>query len=404
MKTYVRMLVVVLSLVMAPPLRAQEKLSSGSPTQSYGPGWTFTPTFGFAETYDDNVSMFGQNFGEETNNDMVTTYFPAADLHFSGKHTSFDTSYSGSFLSYQTFSDLNRWDQRGKIELSRQETARFKWFARANAAAMPSTDLVELGGIPYRHTGARTFDARGGASLVTGRHDSVISTFNYQIIDFDRPAEFQGYLRGGHVAESMTAWRHAINGHLSVGTDYTFRRSLVVGDPDSFNIHSAAGAVDYELSPAWSFSGGGGIVYLQSTSRTAASTGPAVRLALERHRGLSTFHVGYLRSYIPSFGFGGTIQNEEVGAGYRTNLFGSRHWYLDNSAVFRNDTPLAGTNEQLPLRSLRTYSIVGWEPQRWVRIEGFYARVQQTSLRAGGQLTRNRVGFQIVTSKPVRMQ
>jgi hypothetical protein len=111
-----------------------------------------------------------------------------------------------------------------------------------------------------------------------------------------------------------------------------------------------------------------------------------------------------MRSYIPSFGFGGTIQNEEVGAGYRTNVFGSRRWYLDNSAVFRNDTPLVSTGLQLPLRSLRTYSILGWEAQRWVRIEGFYARVQQTSLRPGGELSRNRIGFQIVTSKPMRVQ
>ena len=43
-------------------------------------------------------------------------------------------------------------------------------------------------------------------------------------------------------------------------------------------------------------------------------------------------------------------------------------------------------------------------PQPWIRLEGFYSRVQQSSLRAGGQLTRNRIGFQIVTSKPVRLQ
>ena len=58
----------------------------------------------------------------------------------------------------------------------------------------------------------------------------------------------------------------------------------------------------------------------------------------------------------------------------------------------------------LPLRSLLVYSIVGWEPQRWVRIEGFYARAQQSTLRPGGDVNRNRVGVQIVTSKPMRMQ
>jgi hypothetical protein len=58
----------------------------------------------------------------------------------------------------------------------------------------------------------------------------------------------------------------------------------------------------------------------------------------------------------------------------------------------------------LPLRSLLTYSIVGWEPQNWVRLEAFYARTQQSTLRPGGEVDRNRVGFQIVTSKPMRVQ
>jgi hypothetical protein len=143
-------------------------------------------------------------------------------------------------------------------------------------------------------------------------------------------------------------------------------------------------------------------VYLQETALTASRTGPAWRVSLDRHRAGRTFHLGYIRSYIPSFGFGGTIQNQEVGVGYRTPL--SRHFYLDNSAVFRDNQPLTNTLEQLPLRSLRTYSIIGWEPQGWVRLEGYYTRVQQSSLRAGGQLYRNRFGFQIVTSKPMRMQ
>jgi hypothetical protein len=116
------------------------------------------------------------------------------------------------------------------------------------------------------------------------------------------------------------------------------------------------------------------------------------------------FHVGYLRSYIPSFGFGGTSTNQEVGVSFRTPLFNNAHVYTTQSGVFRDDTPLTDLAFQLPLRSLRTYSIIGWQPDRWVRLEGFYARVQQTSLRAGGQVYRNQIGFQIVTSKPMRMQ
>src|SRR6266850_314464 len=398
------LLILAASCMAAAGLNAQERLGSSAASPGYRAGWTFTPTFGFAETYDDNISLFGRNTAESQNDDYIATYFPSADLHYTGKHTRFGTSYSGSFLNYQTFTSLNRWDQRAKIDLRREETARLSWFAHGAAAMLPSTDVIELGGIPFRHTGAKTADGRGGFEYTFSAHDSISSSVNYQRVEFDRSPEVRAVLRGGNVVESMNAWRHKFDSRVAIGADYSYRRANVLGDLESFNIHTAEGAIDYDLSPSWSFSGGAGAVYLEGTATTAARSGPAWRMTLERHRGATTFHVGYLRSFIPSFGFGGTIQNDEVGLGFHTPLFGSRHFYTDNSVVYRDNKPLTDVLEQLPLRSLRTYSIVGWEPQGWVRFEAFYARVQQDSLRAGGQLYRNRVGFQIVTSKPMRVQ
>jgi hypothetical protein len=390
-------------LTLTTRLGAQEPGPGGLETQ-HRAGWTLTPTVGFAEIYDDNISLFGRNTAEQQNNDYIATVSPGVDLHYVGKHTQFGGAYTGSFLDYRTFTLLNRWDQRAHLDLKREETARLKWSARANAALVPSTDLIELGGIPYRHTGATTADARGGVDYAFGAKDGISTSLNYQRISFDRTMDVSAVLRGGDVAESLTAWRHRLGARLALGADYVFRRALVVGDTETFNIHSTQAAVDYELSSLWSLSGGGGIVYMQSTPTIPSRTGPAWRLAIQRHRSGTTFHAGYVRSYIPSFGFGGTIQNQEVNVGFRTPVFGLRHVYLDNSAVFRDDQPLTDTVEQLPLRSLRTYSILGWQPQSWMRFEAFYSRVQQSSLRAGGQLSRNRLGIQIVTSKPVRIQ
>jgi len=108
------------------------------------------------------------------------------------------------------------------------------------------------------------------------------------------------------------------------------------------------------------------------------------------------------------------VRSQDVSAGFRTPLFHQRHVYLDAGGVFRDTQPLEGVSvavdpltgllEQLPLRSFRMQTILGWEPQPWVRLEAFYSLVQQTSLRAGGYLDRNRVGFQIVTSKPMRIE
>jgi len=394
----------VLSALLSTGLMAQEKLGTGAPDVSYRPGWTFTPMIGFAETYDDNISLFGRGSAEDQNDDYISTIFPAAELHYGGKHTGLDLGYTGSFLNYNTFSVLNRWDQRAKFELKRQETARLKWGGRASLAAMPTTDLIELGGIPYRHTGAKTADARGGVDYALNSKNSLSQSFNYQSVSFDRPEEVQDFLRGGRVFESMTNWRRKMNGRMALGADYSYRRALVVDDPEPFNIQTAEAALDYVLSPSWSFNGAAGVVYLQATELTSSEIGPAYRLRIERHRARRTFHAGYIRSYIPAFGFGGTVSNEEFSLGYQTPLFGRRDFYLDAGVMYRNNEPLTQTPEQLPLRSLRTNTSIGWHPQPWVRLEAFYSLVQQSTLRAGGRLSRNRIGFQISTSKPMRIQ
>jgi hypothetical protein len=390
--------------LLASGAAAQERLGGDAPIPSYRAGWTITPTFGVAETYDDNISLFGIGTAEEQNNDYVATYFPELDVHFAGKHTQFGSGYTGSFLDYRTYSTLNRWDQRARLDFRREESAQLKWFAHGNMALVPSTDLVDLGGIPFRRTGARTMNGRAGVEYALSARNAISTTADYQDIEFDREPALVAVLRGGQVFESLTAFRHKLNSRLAVGTDYSFRRAMIVGDSDVFNLHGTQAAFDYDLSPTWTLSGAGGVVYMQSTPTIDGHLGPAYRISVERHRAGRTFHVGYLRSYIPSFGFGGTVQNQQANVGFRTPLFGSRHLYFDASGVFRDDEPLTDTRDQLPLRSLRTYAIVGWQPQPWVRLEGFYARVQQTSLRVGGQIYRNRIGFQIVTSKPMRVQ
>ncbi len=395
----------ILAAAIVSPIHAQERLGSlAAADQQHFPGWMFTPTFGFGEMYDDNVALFGVRTAEGETNDYVSTYFPGADLQYTGRHTSLGMRYSGSFIDYRTFDALNRWDQRAGVDFKREESAHFKWFGDAHAAALPSTDLIELGGIPFRQTGAETFDARGGADYILDARNQISTSLRYQDIKFDWSPTSADVLRGGDIIESMSSYRYKLDSRTAVGADYTYSHVDIVGDISPYDIHSAMGAVDRELSPAWTLSGGAGIVYLQGTPFTPSHNAPTGRVSLDRRRGGTTFHVGYLRSYIPSFGLGGTSSNQEIGVAFRAPLFNIRRLYTVQSAVFRDDTPLATLATQLPFRSLRTFSIVGWQADRWVRIEGFYARVQQTTERYGGQVYRNQVGFQIVTSKPVRIQ
>ena len=398
---------VVALLAVATNAHAQgEQLGSGAPTPEFHAGWTFTPTVGVAETYDDNITLFGNGTADSLNNDYVMTFFPSGNLHYEGQHTHFGVEYGGSFLGYRQYNGLDRWDQHAVVDVRREETAHLKWFAHALAETRPETDLIDFGGIPYRHTGASDVSARGGAEYVLSARDSLAFTGGYQEVRFERSDLLAAaFLHGGNILDTLSEYRHKIDERLAIGADYSFRRATVAGDPEYFDLHGVEGAVDYDLTSTWSLSGAAGIVYMQPTTLDPGRTGPAYRAGASHRRDVIAFHVAYMQSYIPAFGFGGVVKSQEIGGGFHAQLFNSRRWYTDHSISFRNDSPLTATGGlQLPLRSLRETSIFGWQPDRWVRIEVFYARVDQTSLLPGGKLSRDRIGFQIVTSKPMRIE
>ncbi len=384
--------------------RAQEPVGSSMQAFSYPSGWMFTPEMGFGETYDDNISLFGESARASRSDDFVQSWQPGADLHYGGRHTEFGLGYSGSFLNYQTFSALNRWSQHGQLLFKRQESARLKWSGHANVLAVPSTDFVDVGGVPFRRTGAVTSDGRGSVEFAFNARDSILAEAAFQTIHFEEPLTVDNILHGGHMYEATGGWRHKMSSRLSLGADYSVRRALVVGGVQPFDLHSLEGGGAYELSPSWTIDGSGGVVYLVSNTLADSRFGPAWRVAVERHRETRTLRAEYLRSYIPSFGLGGTLQSEEASISFRTPLFHSRRFYTEQRLLYRDDEPITPVFQQLPLRSVRTHSMIGWAPQRWVRIEAFYAHTQQTNRLVLGQLYRNRIGLQIVTSKPMRVQ
>src|SRR4051812_12279027 len=219
----------VVALVLAPRVRAQQPVGSSMQSFSYPSGWMFTPEMGFGETYDDNIALFGVSSGATTTGDVVQTWQPAGDLHYSGRHTDFGIGYSGSFLNYQTFSELNRWSQHAQVSFKRQETARLKWAAHGNVIAVPSTDFVDVGGVPFRRTGAVTSDGHGSVQFdLTGR-DSIVGQGAFQTIHFEEPLTVDNILHGGHVYDASAGWRHKLSSRLGIGADYTVRRALVVG-------------------------------------------------------------------------------------------------------------------------------------------------------------------------------
>ena len=80
----------------------------------------------------------------------------------------------------------------------------------------------------------------------------------------------------------------------------------------------------------------------------------------------------------------------------------SRRWSSNASLAWRSNDSL--TLGDPSLRSWWSEESIGYDVQPWVRIEGFYAWMEQTIDRPGGLMHRNRFGFQIITVKPVRIR
>jgi hypothetical protein len=393
--------VALLSVLTASAVAAQEPVA---PEPSARAGWTFVPSFGLAQTYDDNITLWGRGDDVEQNNDLITSYFPGADLTYRGRRTQLRGGYGGSFLTYRANSLFNRWDQRADVNFRRFETARFEWSMQGNLRMLPSTDALDFEGIPFSHTGATALVGRAGFLYKPGARHQIGTAVQTQWVRFDRPGELLPYLRGGEAVESSTSYQRRVNARLSIGGNYLWRRADVVGDFDQVDFHGGRAALTYELTPRWTINAGAGWDFMEATPLQPAKRAPGFSVAANHSAGTTHVGIGYQRLFLPSFGYGGGLQSQEVGVFLSAPLFRSRYFYTDQSLRFWDNRPLIETPGQLHLRSLLIMSRIGWAPRPWFRAEGFYGRTQQNTLIPGGAMDRNRLGFQIVTSTPVRMQ
>ena len=372
--------------------------------QATRPGWTFVPAFGYSQTYDDNVTLFGEADLATSNNDLISVYTPQADLTFLSRQTRFNGGYSGSLLDYRTFSVFNRWDQHAQVGLRRLESPRLHWDIQGSLTLTPSTDTLEFDGIPFSNTGARALNARGGVEYQLSPRDTISTSLIRQKVTFDRPDELLPYLRGGESMESLTQYRRRVNARLGAGGSYSLRRASEVDFPGDLIFHASRGAIDYRLSSFWTVNAGFGVDYIPATPITPAQSAPGWNASASWSSRSRRFQVGYQRMFLPSFGFGGALQSRQFNASFHSPLFRNRHLYTQHTFALSDNDPLIEAPGRLRLRTLRFNSSVGWTPQPWIRVEGFFGRADQTTFLAGGDIGRNRVGFLIVTSRPVKVQ
>ena len=396
--------VAALTLSTALPLSAQRQGSKeAQPTPA---GWVFTPGIAVAETFDDNVLLAGEG-DDSVTGDWVTAVTPRGALSFRGRHTTFNADYRGSYQLYQELSALNAFEQRGTVSAEHRLSPYVSLFFRNNLSKTPTTDDLDIPGVLFRRQGVLMDDLNAGAEVRFGPRSSLRASYVFQWLRFDGHTEAQlndPLRRGGHAHAGIAKYDYKLGPRVAVGAEFEGRRADVDTSRE-FDIQNLLGTVDLRLSPRFFLSGGAGYSWLGTDLPTERRSAPAFRVSLNRAGERLGWSVGYRKSFLPSFGFGGTFQNQEFEGSFIAPL--TRRLDLTGGLSVRDSDPLTSDplSSQLPgLRSVWIRSSVSYLATRWMRIEGFYATTLQDSRRPGGQIDRSRVGVQVVTSTRLRVR
>jgi len=359
------------------------------------PGWTLTPGVAVGTGWDDNVLVRAGN--NETPNDVLNTIAPRATVNFTGRRTELAANYDGAFLMYRELDQLDSYDQRASFYAHRMLTKHVAFFVRNTTAFVPTTELAEFVAVPFIRTGSHLEDLHAGMESALTKFTSLSASYNFQLVDFNQEAPGASQLQDGHSHGASVTLRHMLNARLALTGDYQYQHAAL-RDLQQFDISNSGFGVDYQVDESTHVFASAGIWRLGVTL-FETRTGPAWRMGLARSLSTASVDVHYSRSFVPSYGFGGTMQNEEATARVRFPL--GRRAYASTATSWRRDEPL--TLGEIPLRSFWVEGTVGYSATPWVRIEGFYAGTHQVIRRPGGDLDRNRAGIQVVTARPMRI-
>jgi hypothetical protein len=377
--------------------------------QRITPGWVVTPTVSVGITHDDNPVLAGR--GSPSPDDIQTNVLPGIDLTFTEKHTFLGAGYRGSIQRYRTLDEYDNYAQGGYVELRHQPSRRLMLSVRDNVSVSPTTDLVEVAGVPFSRTGTKSNDLNAGLELTATKRLQLSGDYHFQWFKFDRSEDpISSVLQGGRSHSVTLGARQSLSSRLKVGGDYTFQRANtgeppVVGGGEplqiaSFTIQNAVGSVAYQITPTITVEGGAGVSYL-SLPGEVARTGPAGHVSLSKRTEYAFLTVSAERSFVPAFGFGGSVSNQEVRATARVP-FARNRAYVDGGISWRDSEPVL--EQELRLQSLWLKTSVGYAFQRWLRLEAFYDGTFQDTRIAGGRVDRNQIGVRVVTARPMRLR
>lgn len=385
------------AVVAAVPAAAQDQPSEFESWRE--PGWTFTPGVVLGTLYDSNVAIaFPQAAGAGTASDSLYAMEPFGQLEYLSPRTSFFSGYRGFVRRYFTLRDLDSIDQRSYVSLRERLTRRVTFFLNDSFLQVPTTDQLELNGVPFQRTGSRYNAFAGGIETRLTRKTDFNARYDLTWVDFQRKDTL---LTGGTVNGIHMDVDEHLTERATLGVEYAVRLANLDRNTRLLTFQETGLVARYRTGPDTTLEVAGGLAHLLDRGHDTSRSGPYVRATLTHRAQRATLGVEFERSYVPSFVFGGTNQSQEA-RGYIQMPISRNRFYVQEAAAWRRTDPFL--SQELPLDSIWLHSVVGYAVQRWLRIEAYHAFSRQDTRLAGGQINRNMVGVQFVVSQPMRIQ
>ena len=359
-------------------------------------GWTTSPLLMAGTVWDDNVLI--QSTDDAPQSDLTTIFNPSGSVDYVGRKTFFSAAYNAGFTMYRSFSDLNSFEYGTRVSASRRLTAFTTISAHQSYASYPTTAMETLVGLPFVRLGSRVGIVGTAVESALTKVTSVTGSYDFEWVRFEEDPALGRPLGAGHSHKGRLGLRRRLGPRATATVDYDVLRGLTSGGP--FSIHNAWLGGDYRLTDRVSVFGNIGIARLD-TPDLRRETMPAWRTGLTRRLRDAEIEILYGRTFVPSYGGGGTQANQELTTRFTMPV--ARRGYSNVAVVWRGDKALFDEDE-LPLRSLWLSGTVGYAVRSWLRIEGFYSGLHQRIDRPGGTVNRSRVGVQVSTGTPMRIR
>ena len=383
-----------LVLALATPVGAQQEAEFDSWRV---PGWSVTPGLSFGVVRDNNVALSAASETSPPEADSLFAIEPFGSLEYNSPRTSFSGGYSGYMRRYAEVPELNGFDHRLHVSYRHHATRRLVIFVRDSYLDVPTTDEVELSGVPFIRMGARTNFFQSGIEARLTKFTDLVVRYDLTWADFENKGTL---LTGGWVNGVNTTLTRRLNARTSLGAEYSFRFADLNEGLRFMTFHDAGGVVSYELGPHTTFSASAGVSHLADQLLDETRTAPYFRTSLVHRLATAIIGASYERSFVPSFNLGGSNESQEVRGSVHMPIPTNR-MYVQGMVAWRRSEPFLSA--ALELDSVVTRATIGYALARWFRVEGYHAFTRQDSEVTGGEINRHRIGAQMVISRPMRI-